>query len=94
MQYDQPYSASELKGSLANNPTLLSSTTAAAISTLLALDTAESVSVASWDGVTAPVSPEGTAPALVSATIAGAAGENVAVAIPAELGNSCHRQPG
>ncbi len=85
MQYDQPYSASELKGSLANNPTLLSSTTAAAISTLLALDTAESVSVASWDGVSAPVSPEGTTPALVSATIAGAAGQNVAVAIPAEL---------
>nr|WP_314571205.1 DUF4214 domain-containing protein [uncultured Pseudomonas sp.] len=85
MQYDQPYSASELKGSLANNPTLLSSTTAAAISTLLALDTAETVSVASWDGVAAPVSPEGTTPALVTATIAGAAGDNVAVDIPAEL---------
>jgi len=88
MQYDQPYSASELKGSLANNPTLLSSTTAAAISTLLALDTADTVSVASWDGVTAPVTPEGTAPALVSATIAGTAGQNVAVAIPAELSSA------
>jgi hypothetical protein len=85
MQYDQPYSASELKGSLANNPTLLSSTTAAAISTLLALDTAETVSVASWDGVSAPVSPEGTTAALVTATIEGAAGDNVALAIPAEL---------
>lgn len=85
MQYDQPYSASELKGSLANNPTLLSSTTAAAISTLLALDTAETVSVAEWDGVSAPVSPEGTTAALVTATIEAAAGDNVALAIPAEL---------
>ena len=88
MQYDQPYSASELKGSLANNPTLLSSTTAAAISTLLALDTAETVSVASWDGVTAPVAPEGTAPQLVSAEIAGAAGDTVVLEIPAELSSA------
>lgn len=88
MQYDQPYSASELKGSLANNPTLLSSTTAAAISTLLALDTAETVSVASWDGVAAPVAPEGTTPQLVSAEIAGAAGETVVLEIPAELSSA------
>ena len=85
MQYDQPYSASQLKGSLANNPTLLSATTAAAISTLLALDTAETVSVAEWDGVSAPVYPTDTTAQLVTAEIAGAAGENVAVAIPAEL---------
>ncbi|CAI3788171.1 hypothetical protein AHFPHNDE_01844 [Pseudomonas sp. MM227] len=85
MQYDQPYSATELKGSLANNPTLLSSTTAAAISTLLALDTAATVSVASWDGLSAPVSPVGTTAQLVTAEIAGAAGDNVALAIPAEL---------
>jgi hypothetical protein len=88
MQYDQPYSASELKGSLANNPTLLSSTTAAAISTLLALDTADTVSVASWDGVAAPVSPEGTTPQLVTAEIAGAAGETVVLEIPAELSSA------
>jgi len=88
MQYDQPYSASELKGSLANNPTLLSSTTAAAISTLLALDTAETVSVASWDGVAAPVSPEGTTPQLVTAEIAGAAGDTVVLEIPAELSSA------
>jgi len=88
MQYDQPYSASELKGSLANNPTLLSSTTAAAISTLLALDTAETVSVASWDGVAAPVFPEGTTAQLVTAEIAGAAGDTVVLEIPAELSSA------
>ena len=85
MQYDNPVSTTEFQSFLAASS--FSATTAAAISTLLNLDSAETVNLASWDGVNAPETPTGQAAAadVVTGTIAGTAGDLVALEIPASL---------
>lgn len=54
LQYDTPITTDELTAALVANPSISAATTAA-ISTLLGLDTAESVVVAAWDGVSTDV---------------------------------------
>ena len=85
MQYDSPVSTTEFQSFLAASS--FSDTTAAAISTLLNLDNADTVNLASWDGVNAPEIPTGQTAAadVVTGTIAGAAGDLVALDIPASL---------
>ena len=85
MQYDSPVSTTEFQSFLTASS--FSDTTAAAISTLLNLDNADTVNLASWDGVNAPEIPTGQTAAadVVTGTIAGAAGDLVALDIPASL---------
>lgn len=85
MQYDSPVSATEFQSFLTSST--LSANTAAAISTLLSLDSATAVNLASWDGVTAPQIPTGQTGAtdVVVANVAGLKGDLVAVDIPASL---------
>lgn len=85
MQYDSPISSTEFQSFLTTST--LSANTAAAISTLLSLDTAADVNLASWDGVNAPQIPTGQTGAtdVVVANIAGLKGDLVAVDVPASL---------
>jgi hypothetical protein len=85
MQYDSAISKAEFQSFLTD--TNLSTSTTAAISTLLNLETADTVNLASWDGVNAPEVPTGqTAPAdVVTGEIAGQAGDLVTLDIPESL---------
>ncbi|KTB75588.1 DUF4214 domain-containing protein [Pseudomonas syringae] len=79
MQYDAPVTTSEFSTFL--TATALTDSTTAAISTLLNLDTATSVNLASWDGVNAleiPTGQTGTTD-VITGTIAGARGDLVAL---------------
>jgi hypothetical protein len=88
MQYDSPISTTEFQTFLGSAS--FSENTAAAISTLLNLDSAETVNLASWDGVNAPEIPTGqTADAdVVIATIPGLLGDLVTVEIPDSLSSA------
>jgi len=88
MQYDSPISVDKFQASLDNNN--FSSATAAAISTLLSLDTAATVNLASWDGVSAPLTPTGqTASAeVVTGVVPGQIGDTVILDIPASLASA------
>jgi hypothetical protein len=88
MQYDSPITSASFQSFL--DTASVSQDTAAAISALLNLDTAETVNYAAWDGVTAPVTPTGqTADAdVVVATIAGAATDLVNVDLPDSLASA------
>lgn len=85
MQYDAPVSATSFQASLDNNN--FSTATAAAISTLLNLETADTVNLASWDGVSAPLTPTGQTAAaeVVTGTVAGRTGDTVILDVPASL---------
>lgn len=78
MQYDNPFSAGDVKDALTAN-TSISATTANAISQILDLDNAETVAIGSWNGVDSVVAPTGTNAHAIFADIAGAAGTNVTV---------------
>ncbi|MBD8617103.1 DUF4214 domain-containing protein [Pseudomonas putida] len=88
MQYDSPISSESFQSSLTGSN--FSSATAAAISTLLSLDTAATVNLASWDGVSAPLTPTGQTAAaeVVTGTIAGRTGDTVTLAIPDSLASA------
>ncbi|MEB2869664.1 DUF4214 domain-containing protein [Pseudomonas rhizosphaerae] len=88
MQYDSPISSESFQASLTGSN--FSSATAAAISTLLSLDTAATVNLASWDGVSAPLTPTGQTAAaeVVTGTIAGRTGDTVTLAIPDSLASA------
>ncbi len=83
MQYDSPVSATNFQAFL--NAPAFSDTTAATISTLLSLDTAQTVNVGTWDGVNAPQVPAGQTADVVVANIAGAQGDLVVLDVPASL---------
>ena len=84
MQYDSPISSENFQSFLEESS--LSAGTAATISALLNLDNAETVNVASWDGVNAP---EGqTAPDFVIGTIDGEKGDLVTLDIPDSLSSA------
>ena len=84
MQYDSAITSENFQTYL--GATSLSENTAAAISTLLNLETAETVNLASWDGVNAPQVPTGqTGVDVVTGEIAGLEGDLVALEIPASL---------
>lgn len=72
LQYDTPVATADLIASISANPSI-SATTSAAISSLLNLDTATSVVVAGWDGVSAVVSPVGQTVDVVAISVAGTA---------------------
>ncbi|MFJ2693587.1 DUF4214 domain-containing protein [Pseudomonas sp. NPDC087336] len=78
MQYDNPFSAGDVKDALTAN-TSISATTANAISQILDLDNAETVAIGSWNGVDSVVAPTGTNAHAIFADIAGAAGTTVTV---------------
>jgi len=88
LQYDSPISAQSFQTSLDNAK--FSEATAAAISTLLSLDTAANVNLASWDGVSAPLTPTGqtAAPEVVTGTVAGRTGDTANLDIPASLASA------
>jgi len=88
MQYDSPISSETFQTSLTS--TNFSSATAAAISSLLSLETTETVNLASWDGVSAPLTPTGQTAAaeVVTGTIAGRTGDTVNLAIPDSLASA------
>lgn len=85
MQYDAPVTTSEFSTFL--TATALTDSTTAAISTLLALDSATTVNLASWDGVNALEIPTGQTAAtdVITGTIAGAAGDLVTLNITADV---------
>jgi hypothetical protein len=85
MQYDSPISSTQFQTFLGTSA--LSDNTAAAISSLLGLDAASNVNLASWDGVNAPQIPTGQTAAadVVVATIPGVRTDLVAVNIPDSL---------
>lgn len=83
MQYDSPVSATNFQAFL--NAPAFSDTTAATISSLLSLDTAQTVNVGTWDGVNAPQVPAGQTADVVVANIAGAQGDLVVLDVPASL---------
>ncbi|MCF5497446.1 DUF4214 domain-containing protein [Pseudomonas syringae] len=85
MQYDAPVTTSEFSTFL--TATALTDSTTAAISTLLNLDTATSVNLASWDGVNAleiPTGQTGTTD-VITGTIAGARGDLVTLNVTADV---------
>ncbi|RMO92713.1 Hemolysin-type calcium-binding region [Pseudomonas syringae pv. philadelphi] len=85
MQYDAPVTTSEFSTFL--TATSLTDSTTAAISTLLNLDTATSVNLASWDGVNAleiPTGQTGTTD-VITGTIAGARGDLVTLNVTADV---------
>jgi hypothetical protein len=88
MQYDSPISSESFQTTLTG--TNFSSATAAAISTLLSLETAATVNLASWDGVSAPLTPTGQTAAaeVVTGTVAGRTGDTVTLAIPDSLASA------
>lgn len=83
MQYDSPVSATNFQAFL--NAPAFSDVTAAAISSLLSLDTAQTVNVGTWDGVNAPQVPAGQTADVVVANIAGLKGDLVVLDVPASL---------
>ncbi|PIO95241.1 hemolysin [Pseudomonas syringae] len=85
MQYDAPVTTTEFNSFLA--ATSLTDSTTAAISTLLALDSASTVNLASWDGVNGleiPTGQTGTTD-VITGTIAGQAGDLVTLNVTAEV---------
>ncbi len=86
MQYDSPVSATNFQAFL--NAPAFSDTTAATISSLLSLDTAQTVNVGTWDGVNAPQVPAGQTADVVVANIAGAQGDLVVLDVPASLSSA------
>ncbi|KPX49347.1 Uncharacterized protein ALO68_00547 [Pseudomonas syringae pv. helianthi] len=85
MQYDAPVTTTQFNTFL--TATNLTDSTTAAISTLLALDTATTVDLASWDGVNAlqiPTGQTGTTD-VITGTIAGARGDLVTLNVTAEV---------
>lgn len=85
MQYDSPITSTEFQTFLTNAS--ISNDTAAAISTLLNLENADTVNLASWDGVNAPQIPTGQEGAadVVIVNIPGVATDLVTVEVPASL---------
>ncbi|MEN5031816.1 DUF4214 domain-containing protein [Pseudomonas sp. Ps21-P2] len=86
MQYDSPVSAANIQAFL--DAPAFSDTTAATISSLLSLDTAQTVNVGTWDGVNAPQVPAGQTADVVVANIAGAQGDLVVLDVPASLSSA------
>ncbi|MBS7423594.1 protein of unknown function [Pseudomonas syringae] len=85
MQYDAPVTATEFSSFL--TATSLTDSTTAAISTLLALDSASTVNLASWDGVNAleiPTGQTGTTD-VITGTIAGAPGDLVSLNVTPDV---------
>jgi hypothetical protein len=85
LQYDTPTSTAEFSSAI-NNNVAISAATAAAITTLLGLDTAASVNVAGWDGVTAPVT--SGAPDVLAITVDGAAGDEAKLVLPESVADA------
>ena len=85
MQYDSPITSTEFQTFLTNAS--ISDDTAAAISTLLNLENADTVNLASWDGVNAPQIPTGQEGAadVVIVNVPGVATDLVTVEVPASL---------
>ncbi|MBP1142031.1 MULTISPECIES: DUF4214 domain-containing protein [Pseudomonas] len=85
MQYDAPVTATEFSSFL--TATNLTDSTTAAISTLLALDSASTVNLASWDGVNSLEVPAGQTATtdVITGTIAGARGDLVTLNVTAEV---------
>lgn len=85
MQYDSPITNTEFQTFLTTSS--ISDDTAAAISTLLNLETAETVNLASWDGVNAPEIPTGQEGAadVVIVNVPGVTTDLVTVQIPDSL---------
>jgi hypothetical protein len=85
MQYDSPITNTEFQTFL--DTASISTNTATAISTLLSLETAETINLASWDGVNAPEIPTGQEGAadVVIVNVPGVATDLVTVEIPASL---------
>ncbi|RMO75895.1 DUF4214 domain-containing protein [Pseudomonas syringae group genomosp. 3] len=85
MQYDAPVTATEFSTFL--TATSLTDSTTAAISTLLALDSASTVNLASWDGVNRLEVPTGQTATtdVITGTIAGARGDLVTLNVTAEV---------
>lgn len=80
LQYDNPVWTNEFTEALNANPSI-SDTTNAAISTLLGLDTAESVVVAGWDGISDEATvPEGKTADILAIAVAGT--DAVELALP------------
>jgi hypothetical protein len=86
MQYDSPVSATNFQAFL--DAPAFSDTTAATISSLLSLDTAQTVNVGTWDGVNAPQVPAGQTADVVVANIAGQQGDLVVLDVPASLSSA------
>ncbi|MGG5220298.1 DUF4214 domain-containing protein [Pseudomonas syringae pv. coryli] len=85
MQYDAPVTATEFSSFL--TATSLTDSTTAAISTLLALDSASTVNLASWDGVNrleVPTGQTGTTD-VITGTIAGARNDLVTLDVTSEV---------
>ncbi|WP_426143394.1 DUF4214 domain-containing protein [Pseudomonas sp. DWP3-1-2] len=85
MQYDSPITNTEFQTFL--DTASISTNTVAAISTLLDLENAETINLASWDGVNAPEIPTGQEGAadVVIVNVPGAATDLVTVEVPASL---------
>ncbi|EPN34799.1 hemolysin-type calcium-binding region [Pseudomonas syringae pv. actinidiae ICMP 18807] len=85
MQYDAPVTATAFSTFLA--ATNLTDSTTAAINTLLAVDSASTVNLASWDGVNRLEVPTGQTAAtdVITGTIAGARGDLVTLNVTAEV---------
>nr|CAH04619.1 antifreeze protein [Pseudomonas putida] len=88
MQYDSPITNTEFQTFLTTSS--ISDDTAAAISTLLNLDSADTINLASWDGVNAPEIPTGQEGAadVVIVNVPGAATDLVPVEIPDSLNSA------
>ena len=86
LQYDTPVTTDEFTAALVANPSI-SATTTAAISTLLGLDTAESVVVAAWDGTSTDVTlPEGSVADVVAIAVTGT--DPVTLDLPDSVANA------
>lgn len=85
MQYDSPITSTNFQSFLTTAS--ISDDTATAISTLLNLESAETVNLASWDGVNAPEIPTGQEGAadVVIVNVPGVATDLVTVEVPASL---------
>jgi hypothetical protein len=88
MQYDSPITSTEFQSFLTTSS--ISDDTATAISTLLNLESAETINLASWDGVNAPQIPTGQEGAadVVIVNIPGIATDLVPVEIPDSLSSA------
>ncbi|MCA5971522.1 MULTISPECIES: DUF4214 domain-containing protein [Pseudomonas] len=85
MQYDSPVTTTQFNTFL--SATTLTDSTTAAISSLLALNTATTVDLASWDGVSAlqiPTGQTGTTD-VITGTVAGVRGDLVTLNVTAEV---------
>jgi hypothetical protein len=86
LQYDTPVTTDEFTAALAANASISAATTAA-ISSLLGLDTADTVTVAAWDGISADVTaPEGVVADVVSIAVAGT--DAVTLDLPASVADA------